>query len=82
MSKAEVTVEELPKPKTKNDVFTFNHPLNPLGIMFTNQVISYDVVNMPPVSLIQNVQMRGQYYYFEQIKDVKIPVQMEYRFRS
>ncbi len=50
--------------------------------MFTNQVISYDVVNMPPVSLIQNVQMRGQYYQLDNNKDVKIPVRMEYRFRN
>ncbi len=50
--------------------------------MFTNQVISYDVVNMPPVSLIQNVQMRGQYYQFDGIQNLKIPVRIEYRFRS
>jgi CRISPR-associated protein Csc1 len=82
MSKAEVKVEELPKPKTKTDLFLCTHPLNPLDVMFTNQVISYDVVNMPPVSLIQNVQMCGQYYYFDKMKDVKLPVLMEYRFRS
>jgi CRISPR-associated protein Csc1 len=50
--------------------------------MFSNQVISYDVVNMPPVSLIQNVQMRGQYYYFEKVKDVRLPVNISYRFRN
>jgi CRISPR-associated protein Csc1 len=82
MSKARITVYELLKPKIKTDLFTFTHPLNPLDVMFTNQVISYDVVNMPPVSLIQNVQMRGQYYYFDDVKDVKIPVRMAYHFRS
>ena len=30
--------------------------------MFTHQVIGYDVINMPPVSLIRNVRMRGEYY--------------------
>lgn len=50
--------------------------------MFTNHVISYDVVNMPPVSLIQNVQIRGQYYQFDAIKNLKIPLRMEYRFRN
>ncbi len=82
MSKAEVTVEQLPKYKTAEGVFTCVYPLNPLDIMFNNQVISYDVVNMPPVSLIQNVQMRGQYYQFDDIKGLKIPAQMEYRFSS
>lgn len=82
MSKAEVTVEALPKPKIAEGIFTCTHPLNPLDVMFTNQVISYDVVNMPPVSLIQNVQMRGQYYQFDGIQNLKIPVRIEYRFRS
>ncbi|WP_066426330.1 type I-D CRISPR-associated protein Cas5/Csc1 [Anabaena sp. 4-3] len=82
MSKAEVTVEELPKPQTAEGIFTCKYPLNPLDVMFTNQVISYDVVNMPPVSLIQNVQMRGQYYHFTEMKDIKIPVHIAYHFRS
>ncbi|MDF5739665.1 MULTISPECIES: type I-D CRISPR-associated protein Cas5/Csc1 [unclassified Nostoc] len=82
MSKAEVTVEQLPKYKITEGIFTCTHPLNPLDVMFTNQVISYDVVNMPPVSLIQNVQMRGQCYQFDGIQNLKIPVRMEYRFRS
>ena len=82
MSKAEVSVEELPKPKQSTGEFIFPHPLNPLDVMFTNQVISYDVVNMPPVSLIRNVQMRGQYYYFDEPKGLKIPAQMQYRFQG
>ncbi|MBE9107454.1 type I-D CRISPR-associated protein Cas5/Csc1 [Nostoc cf. edaphicum LEGE 07299] len=82
MSKAEVTVEPLPKHKISEGIFTCTHPLNPLDVMFTNQVISYDVVNMPPVSLIQNVQMRGQYYQFDDIQNLKIPVRIEYRFQS
>ncbi|AFY46831.1 CRISPR type I-D/CYANO-associated protein Csc1 [Nostoc sp. PCC 7524] len=82
MSKAEVTVEELPKPKNTEGLFTCTHPLNPLDVMFTHQVISYDVVNMPPVSLIQNVQMRGQYYCFDDVKNLKIPARMEYRFKG
>ena len=77
-----MTVQQLSKPKTTEGVFTCVHPLNPLDVMFTNQVISYDVVNMPPVSLIQNVQIQGQYYQFEDIKDLKIPVRMEYRFKG
>lgn len=82
MSKAEVTFAELPKSKTMEGLFTCKYPLNPLDVMFTHQVISYDVVNMPPVSLIQNVQMRGQYYQFEGIPELKLPARMEYRFRS
>ncbi|MBW4634439.1 MAG: type I-D CRISPR-associated protein Cas5/Csc1 [Iphinoe sp. HA4291-MV1] len=82
MSKAELIVEELRQPKTTEGLFTCTHPLNPLDVMFTNQVLSYDVVNMPPVSLIQNVQMRGTYYQLNENKQIKIPVRMAYRFRS
>ncbi len=82
MSKAEVTVEPLKHKLNREDVFTSPHPLNPLDVMFTNQVLSYDTVNMPPVSLIRNVQMRGEYYTCEGLKDLKIPAQMQYRFRG
>jgi CRISPR-associated protein Csc1 len=79
MSKAELIIEEL-KAKTTEGVFLCSHPLNPLDVMFTNQVFSYDVVNMPPVSLIQNAQISGRYYTFGEIKGFKLPATMEYRF--
>jgi CRISPR-associated protein Csc1 len=82
MSKAEVNVKELVKPKIKDDLFICPHPLNPLDVMFTNQVMSYDVINMPPVSLIRNVTMRGQYYYSDEFREVKIPVNMKYYFSN
>jgi CRISPR-associated protein Csc1 len=83
MSKAEVMLEELPKPKQHQSArFTFPYPLNPLDVMFSNQVLSYDTVSMPPVSLIRNVRMNGEYYTFEDIKDLQIPARMQYRFRG
>ena len=81
MSKAEVAIKEVRECKRSQSEaeFIFPYPLNPLDVMFTHQVISYDVVNMPPVSLIQNVKMRGIYYEFDKLK---IPGKMLYRFRS
>jgi CRISPR-associated protein Csc1 len=80
-SKAELKLQEIPKPKLNSaKEFTCSHPLNPLDVMFTNQVISYDTINMPPVSLIQNVKMRGEYYTFDEIKNLKIPAKMQYHF--
>jgi CRISPR-associated protein Csc1 len=78
MSKAEVKIEEL-SPKRSHGEFTFPHPLNPLDVMFTHQVLSYDTVNMPPVSLIRNVRMQGEFFSFEK-PNLKIPAQMQYRF--
>jgi CRISPR-associated protein Csc1 len=74
MSKAEVKTEPI-QVKTKTGNFTCNYPLNPLDVMFTNQVISYDVINMPPVSLIRNVTLNGEYY-----EELNLPVNMAYRF--
>ncbi|AFZ11797.1 CRISPR-associated protein Csc1 [Crinalium epipsammum PCC 9333] len=82
MSKVQVKMKELPKHKQSEGIFTVEFPLNPLDTMFTNQLLSYDVVNMPPVSLIRNVQMRGRYYQFDELKGLKIPVSMEYRFQA
>ena len=81
MSKAAVEIVEQKEvnrsPSETN--FIFPYLLNPLDVMFTHQVISYDVVNMPPVSLIQNVKILGRYYEFDKLK---IPACMEYRFRA
>ncbi|MGB5974031.1 MAG: type I-D CRISPR-associated protein Cas5/Csc1 [Nodosilinea sp.] len=84
MSKAEVDVKELPTPKRNSaKEFSFPYPLNPLDVMFTNQVLSYDTINMPPVSLIRNVRMVGEHYSFEGLKEpLRLPANVEYRFKS
>lgn len=81
MSKAALEIieqKEVKRSPSETD-FIFPYLLNPLDVMFSHQVISYDVVNMPPVSLIQNVKMLGRYYEFDKLK---IPACMEYRFRA
>ncbi len=82
MSKAELTIEELPKPQRNSaSEFTFPYLLNPLDVMFSNRVLSYDTVNMPPVSLIRNVRIEGEYYSFPGLKEtLKLPAQMTYCF--
>ena len=61
-SKAEIVTQPLDPKSPKPDEGTVPYPLNPLDVMFTNQVLSYDTVNMPPVSLIRNVRLRGEFY--------------------
>ena len=84
LSKTEVTATELPKPKqTTAQEYTFPYPLNPLDVMFTNQVLSYDTINMPPVSLIQHVHLKGDYYTFPNTYDsLKLPANLSYHFSS
>jgi len=81
-SKAEITYEKLSQLKHHQTAeFAVPFPLNPLDVMFSNHVMSYDVVNMPPVSLIRNVRLRGEFYTFEGLPGtLKIPVHMQYRF--
>ncbi|HEY9663931.1 MAG TPA: type I-D CRISPR-associated protein Cas5/Csc1 [Allocoleopsis sp.] len=76
-SKAEVEMKELSDIRQSEGEFAFPHPLNPLDVMFTHQVLSYDTVNMPPVSLIRNVRLRGHYH---EVEGLKIPARMSYRF--
>ncbi|MBD2042687.1 type I-D CRISPR-associated protein Cas5/Csc1 [Microcoleus sp. FACHB-672] len=81
-SKAEVKVEETQEVNASKseENFSFSFPLNPLDVMFSHQVLTYDTVNMPPVSLIQNVRMRGYFYRFND--KLKLPALMEYRFTA
>ncbi|AFZ33069.1 CRISPR-associated protein Csc1 [Gloeocapsa sp. PCC 7428] len=81
MSKAEVKQLDYLEVKTSTteENFTFPYPLNPLDVMFTHQIINYDVVNMPPVSLIQNIRIQGHCY---QYKHLQIPARMQYRFHG
>lgn len=82
-SKAELTTKPLLNAKHHQTAeFRVHYPLNPLDVMFTNQVLSYDTVNMPPVSLITNVRIQGESYTFEQEKNLKIPANMQYRFHK
>ncbi|XZF64377.1 MAG: type I-D CRISPR-associated protein Cas5/Csc1 [Gloeotrichia echinulata DVL01] len=86
MSKAELHTQAVTKIELKTGDFAFPYPLNPLDVMFTHQVVSYDVVNMPPVSLIQNISIRqGQYYELEnphKSEKISLPAHMKYRFKA
>ncbi|NEP17827.1 MAG: type I-D CRISPR-associated protein Cas5/Csc1 [Leptolyngbya sp. SIO4C1] len=77
MSKAKIEIDDLGQLAPKTGEILCAHPLNPLDVMFTHRVISYDVINMPPVSLIRNVKLEGAYF---QTGEVKLPACMSYRF--
>jgi CRISPR-associated protein Csc1 len=82
MSKAKVNVQEFTDFDKITKDFICEHPLNPLDVIFANQVISYDTLNMPPVSLIRNVRfLSGQHYRIKDGKEtICLPANMEYRF--
>lgn len=85
LSKAEVTCKKMQEVKASSSEqeFVYRDVLNPLDVMFSHQVISYDVINMPPVSLIRNVCLRGSYYQIEiqdESRKLKLPAGMAYQF--
>jgi CRISPR-associated protein Csc1 len=82
MSKAELSTTELTDFKELKADYICKHPLNPLDVMSSHQVISYDTLNMPPVSLIRNVRFfNSQHYRIQDGKEtIFLPANMEYRF--
>jgi CRISPR-associated protein Csc1 len=42
-----------------------NHPLNPIDLPATQQILIYNRIVMPPVSLVSQAQLRGNYWQFK-----------------
>ena len=74
MSKARVEVEAVePHLKLKRGTFTCKHLLNPIDLSILPEL--YDLISMPPVSLLQNARFNGEYVEFD---DVCLPTSMAY----
>ncbi|MBI4673594.1 MAG: type I-D CRISPR-associated protein Cas5/Csc1 [Chloroflexi bacterium] len=76
-SKALVETQEMREIKEQEGEFGASCPLNPLDVPRTP--IIYDLISMPPVSLIQNAHLRGEYYEADEGR-IKIPKGMRYTF--
>lgn len=75
-SKAQLTVQEMTCGAPRSGIFTAALPLNPLDL--SGQLLVFDLISMPPVSLLLNAQIDGEYY--ELTNRLRIPVGMTYRF--
>ncbi len=77
ISKAEVTIvsAQIGKAYSVDRPFIAACPLNPLDIPF--QATTFDLIAIPPVSLINNAQLVGTYY---EIDGIKLPTEMKYNF--
>jgi CRISPR-associated protein Csc1 len=75
-SKAALTCREIEITSSKSGSFTVKLPLNPLDVPLPFLV--FDLVSMPPVSLLLNTQMQGEYY--ELTDGLCIPAGMRYCF--
>lgn len=61
MSKAQLNCVKINAPPERTGEFEVKHPLNPLDVFAAYTVTLCDLINMPPVSLITNARMEGQY---------------------
>jgi CRISPR-associated protein Csc1 len=77
-SKAEVVAETLGQPTEKKGPYTASAVLNPLDI--SGQLKTFDVISIPPVSLVSNALIDGNYY--DLAGGLKIPAQMQYSFEK
>ncbi len=74
MSKAHIEVEAVKHHLTpKHGTFTCTHLLNPIDLSVLPEL--YDLISMPPVSLLQNARFTGEYIEFD---DVQFPTSMAY----
>ena len=63
MSKAYVeVVEQAQVEQVRNGEFTHSLPLNPLDLPTSSRALAYDIISMPPVSLLDNALVYGDYY--------------------
>jgi CRISPR-associated protein Csc1 len=76
-SKTEVTIlsKQIDKAHPAEKLFTAACPLNPLDT--PSQASVFDLISMPPVSLINNARLVGAYY---EVGNVRLPVGMKYTF--
>ena len=62
MSKARLSCERVNAPPVRRGAFEVKHPLNPLDVFAAYTVTMCDLINMPPVSLINNARSEGEYF--------------------
>ena len=65
--------------KTGSGTFICRHPLNPLDLLPSTQLLVYNRVVMPPVSLVSQAQLEGEYWRLPD--DINLPIGARYGAR-
>jgi CRISPR-associated protein Csc1 len=73
-SKAGLTWDEIEDPQPRLGPYTVAIPLNPLDV--SGHFMVFDLLSLPPVSLVQHAQMEGEHY--ELPNGLRIPIGMQY----
>lgn len=78
-SKAEVVIQyDAVEGKIQKGEFLSTSPLNPLDLPASLIPHIYDVISMPPVSLLNHARFDGEYYALDQ--ETFLPAHMRYNF--
>lgn len=82
MSKAQLICERITASQIRTGEFDVKHPLNPLDVFAAYTVTLCDLINMPPVSLITNSRMKGEYFAvsIQGQSDICLPRNLAFRF--
>ena len=82
LSKARLSCERINAPPVRTGEFEVKHPLNPLDVFAAYTVTMCDLINMPPVSLINNSRIQGEHFLiaFEGQATVYLPKHMSFGF--
>jgi len=76
-SKAFVQTMQVEEVQAQSGDFVASCVLNPLDVK--GKLVVYDLIAMPPVSLIQNARVQGAYYALDKER-ISIPAHMKYTF--
>ncbi len=84
MSKAKLSCERINEPPVRTGEFEVKHPLNPLDVFAGYTVTMCDLINMPPVSLINNARIEGEHYAitYEGQAEICLPKHLVFSFDS
>lgn len=82
LSKARLSYERINAPPVRKGEFEVKHPLNPLDVFAAYTVTMCDLINMPPVSLINNSHLNGEYFVIapQGQTEIYLPNQMAFSF--
>ncbi|HYE71914.1 MAG TPA: type I-D CRISPR-associated protein Cas5/Csc1 [Blastocatellia bacterium] len=84
LSKAQLSYEQITAPQTRTGEFDAKHPLNPLDVFAAYTVTLCDIINMPPVSLITNSRMTGEYFVVtsQGKPEIHLPKHLKFNFEK
>lgn len=83
LAKAQIDWHECEVKSQKSGSYMVAHPLNPLDVLSVNKLILCDYISMPPVSLINNIHLEGDYLAVEcKGRSFLLPAEMHFNFES